>query len=165
MAEVSYIFFMKHHKDYRFCFLDDPAMEIKALDPMFRIRRNVHLGNIEQTGYGYQVFVVNKAQRMMMHAYLNCRGVKGFVKLHDGYAHAFDLERMRDINSTYTRAYFFTEKEQIDRHVGYSIHLEDSRMVDRIPISYGFLESVLERHRDLQRIRNMSVENKMSLYE
>ena len=59
MTDTSYIFFPKAVEDKRFCFLDDPAMEIKALDPNFRIRRNIDFGRVEKTGYGLQVLIDN----------------------------------------------------------------------------------------------------------
>ena len=43
MTEFSFIFFIGQHSDDACCLADDPAMEIKALDLLFRIRKGVHL--------------------------------------------------------------------------------------------------------------------------
>lgn len=165
MSGTSFIFFDHDHGDCRFCLLDDPAMEIKALDPLFRIRRGVHLGNADKTGYGYQVFVDNRLQRIKLLSYLKIRGHKGFLIVGDGYAHRFSLETMRDINCTYDKAFYIKDRKQTDRRAGYSIHIEDSSMLKRIPISYDFICRTLERHPELMRIRNMNGELKTSLNE
>ena len=113
MADTSYIFFPKSVEDKRFCFLDDPAMEIKALDSNFRIRRNIHFGRVEKTGYGLQVLIDNTSQRMKMLAYLRIRGHATVLSTSGGYAIVFDLKKMRGISCTSDRIYCFTERRQI----------------------------------------------------
>ncbi len=162
---ISWIFFPNPPKDKRFCFLDDPAMEIKALDPSFRIRRRVHLGSPDKTGYAYQVFIDNEKQKEKLLLYLLMRKVRSILMVHGTYAHAFDLKRMRGINSTYSQVHYYTDRRQIDRHIGYSIHLEDSLMIENIPISFSFLDEILCRHSELKRIIDKCAELRMSFEE
>ena len=153
MAEYSFIFFIRKHNDGRCCSTDDPAMEIKALDLLFRIRKGVHLGSPEKTGYGYQVFIDNKRQRAMLLLYLLSKGIRNVLIVHGDYAYAFDIERMKDINCTYSKVRYFYRKDQIDHHIGYSIHLEDSETIKSSLITYELLDDALKRHPELKRIR------------
>ncbi|MBQ5443702.1 MAG: hypothetical protein IIU29_00830 [Erysipelotrichaceae bacterium] len=150
---TSFIFFPEHPEDRRFCFLDDPTMEIMALDPSFRIRRRVHLGSPEKTGYGYQVFIDDGRQSAMMLLYLLLKGERNVLIVHDDHAHAFDLEWMKDINCTYSTVRYYYRKDQFDLRIGYSIHLEDSKMVDSTLIAFRLLDDVLKRHPELKRIK------------
>ena len=149
----SFIFFLEHPKDRRFCILDDPAMEIKALDTSFRIRRRVHLGSLEKTGYGYQVFIDNGRQSAMILLYLLSKGIRNVLIVHGDYAHVFDIERMMDVSFTYSTVRYYCCKDQIDHRIGYSIHLEDSRKIDSTLISLSLMDDVLKRHPELKRIK------------
>ena len=153
MAEFSFIFFADQHNDDGCCSADDPAMEIKALDLLFRIRKGVHLGSPEKTGYGYQVFIDNERQRAMMLLYLLSKGIRNVLIVHGDYAYAFDIERMKIINCTYSKVQYFCRKDQIDHHIGYSIHLEDSKTIKSSLITYELLDDVLKRHPELKEIR------------
>jgi len=153
MAEYSFIFFIREHNDGRCCSTDDPAMEIKALDLLFRIRKGVHLGSPEKTGFGYQVFIDNGRQRVMMLLYLLSKGIRNVLIVHGDYAYAFDIERMKDINCTYSKFRYFYRKDRIDHHIGYSIHLEDSKTIKSSLITYELLDDVLKRHPELKTIR------------
>jgi len=153
MAEYSFIFFIGQHSDDARCLADDPAMEIKALDLLFRIRKGVHLGSLEKTGYGYQVFIDNKRQRAMMLLYLLSKGIRNVLIVHGDYAHAFDIERMKDINCTCSKVRYFCRRDQIDHQIGYSIHLEDSKTIKSSLITYELLDDVLKRHPELKTIR------------
>ena len=153
MAKFSFIFFVNQHNDDGCCSTDDPAMEIKTLDFLFRIRKGVHLGSPEKTGYGYQVFIDNKRQRAMMFLYLLSKGMKNVLIVHGDYAHVFDIERMKDVNCTYSTVRYFYRKDQIDHHIGYSIHLEESEMIKSSLITYELLDDVLKRHPELKTIR------------
>ena len=165
MAEYSFIFFIGLHSDDACCLADDPAMEIKALDLLFRIRKRVHLGTSEKTGYGYQVFIDNGRQRAMMLLYLLSKGIRNVLIVHGDYAHVFDIERMRDINCTYSKVRYFYRKDQIDHHIGYSIHLEDSKMIKSSLITYELLDDVLKRHPELKTIRERTKVPEISFEE
>lgn len=165
MAKSSFIFFIREHNEGRCCSTDDPAMEIKTLDLLFRIRKGVHLGSPEKTGYGYQVFIDNKRQRAMMLLYLLTKGIRNVLIVHGDYAYAFDIERMRDINCTYSKFRYFYRKDQIDHRVGYSIHLEDSKTIKSSLITYELLDDVLKRHLELKTIREMAKNPKISFEE
>jgi hypothetical protein len=165
MAEYSFIFFIRKHNDGRCCSTDDPAMEIKALDLLFRIRKGVHLGSPEKTGYGYQVFIDNGRQRAMMLLYLLSKGKRIVLTVYDDYAHAFDIERMKDVNCTYSTVRYFYRKDQIDHHIGYSIHLEDSKTIKSSLITYELLDDVLKRHPELKTIRERTKVPEISFEE
>ena len=153
MAKSSFIFFIREYNDGRCCSTDDPAMEIKALDLLFRIRKRVHLGMPEKTGFGYQVFIDNGRQRVMMLLYLLTKGIRNVLIVHSDYAHVFDIEGMKDINCTYSKVRYFYRKDQIDHHIGYSIHLEVSKTIKSSLITYELLDDVLKRHPELKTIR------------
>ena len=165
MAEFSFIFFADQHNDDGCCSADDPAMEIKALDLLFRIRKGVHLGSPEKTGYGYQVFIDNKRQRAMMLLYLLSKGKRIVLTVYDDYAHAFDIERMKAINCTYSIARYIYREDQIDHHIGYSIHLEDSKSIKSSLITYELLDDVLKRHPELKTIRERTKVPEISFEE
>ena len=165
MAEFSFIFFIGQHSDDACCLADDPAMEIKALDLLFRIRKGVHLGSPEKTGYGYQVFIDNKRQRAMMLLYLLSKGKRIVLTVYDDYAHAFDIERMKAINCTCSKVRYFYRKDQIDHHIGYSIHLEDSKTIKSSLITYELLDDVLKRHPELKTIRERTKVPEISFEE
>lgn len=165
MAKSSFIFFIREHNDGRCCSTNDPAMEIKALDLLFRIRKGVHLGSPEKTGYGYQVFIDNKRQRAMMLLYLLSKGIRNVLIVHGDYAHVFDIERMRDINCTYSKVRYFYRKDKIDHHIGYSIHLEDSKTIKSFLIAYELLDDVLKRHPELKTIREKTKVPEISFEE
>ncbi len=161
MADTSYILFPDPSKDKRFCFLDDPAMEIKALDPNFRIRRNVWLGDPDKTGYGLQILIGNGSQRMKILAYLKIHGYEKVLSTSNGHAIVFDLKRMKGINCTSNRIYCFTNRKQIDRHVGYSLHIEES---SELYWHYSHLrEHVLKRHPELKMIIRLTDTSWMDL--
>ena len=165
MAEFSFIFFADQHNDDGCCSADDPAMEIKALDLLFRIRKGVHLGSPEKTGYGYQVFIDNERQRAMMLLYLLSKGIRNVLIVHGDYAHVSDIERMKDINCTCSKVRYFYRKDQIDHHIGYSIHLEDSKMIENTLITYDLLDDVLKRHPELKTIRERTKVPEISFEE
>ena len=165
MAEYSFIFFADQHNDDGCCSTDDPAMEIKALDLLFRIRKGVHLGSPEKTGYGYQVFIDNKRQRAMMLLYLLSKGKKNVLIVHGDYAYAFDIERMKDINCTYSKVRYFCRKDRIDHQIGYSIHLEESETIKSSLITYELLDDVLKRHPELKTIRERTKVPEISFEE
>ena len=165
MTVFSFIFFVDQHNDDGCCSTDDPAMEIKALDLLFRIRKGVHLGSPEKTGYGYQVFIDNKWQRAMLLLYLLSKGIRNVLIVHGDYAHVFDIERMKDINCTYSTARYFYRKDQIDHHIGYSIHLEDSKTIESSLITYELLDDVLKRHPELKTIRERTKVPEISFEE
>ena len=163
MTDTSYIFFPKAVEDKRFCFLDDPAMEIKALDPNFRIRRNIHFGRVEKTGYGLQVLIDNTSQEMKMLAYLRIRGHTTVLSTSGGYAIVFDLKRMKGINCTSNRIYCFTDRRQIDNHYGYALHMEESSELYWHYITLK--EKVLDRHPELVVISNLESQRTLSYTE
>ena len=163
MADTSYIFFPKPAEDKRFCFLDDPAMEIKSLDPNFRIRRNIHLGRVEKTGYGLQVLIGNMSQRMKMLAYLRIRGHATVLSTSGGYAIVFDLKRMRGISCTSNRIYCFTDRRQINNHYGYALHMEESSELYLYYITLK--EKVLDRHPELVVISNLKSQRTLNYTE
>ena len=165
MAKSSFIFFIREHNDGRCCSTDDPAMEIKALDLLFSIRKGVHLGSPEKTGYGYQVFIDNKRQRAMLLLYLLSKGKKNVLIVHGDYAYACDIERMKDINCTYSKVRYFYRKDQIDHHIGYSIHLEDSKTIKSSLITYELLDDVLKRRPELKTIRERTKVPEISFEE
>ena len=165
MAEFSFIFFADQHNDGRCCSTDDPTMEIKSLDLLFRIRKGVHLGSPEKTGYGYQVFIDNGRQRAMMLLYLLSKGIRNVLIVHGDYAYAFDIERMKIINCTYSKVQYFCRKDQIDHHIGYSIHLEDSKTIKSSLITYELLDDVLKRHPELKTIRERTKVPEISFEE
>ena len=165
MAEYSFIFFIGQHSDDACCLADDPAMEIKALDLLFRIRKRVHLGMPEKTGFGYQVFIDNGRQRAMMLLYLLSKGIRNVLIVHGDYGHVFDIERMKDVNCTYSTVRYFYRKGQIDHHIGYSIHLEDSKTIISSLITYELLDDVLKRHHELKTIRERTKVPEISFEE
>ena len=165
MAEFSFIFFIREHNDGRCCSTDDPAMEIKTLDLLFRIRKRVHLGMPEKTGFGYQVFIDNGRQRAMMLLYLLSKGIRNVLIVHGDYAHVSDIERMKDINCTCSKVRYFYRKDQIDHHIGYSIHLEDSKTIKSSLITYELLDDVLKRHPELKTIRERTKVPEISFEE
>ncbi len=165
MAKSSFIFFIREHNDGRCCSTDDPAMEIKALDLLFRIRKGVHLGFPEKTGFGYQVFIDNKRQRAMMLLYLLSKGIRNVLIVHGDYAYAFDIERMKDINCTYSKVRYFCRKDQIDHHIGYSIHLEESEMIKNTLITDDLLDDISNRNPELKTIRERTKVPEISFEE
>ena len=85
--------------------------------------------------------------------------------VHGDYAYAFDIERMKDINCTYSKVRYFYRKDQIDHHIGYSIHLEDSKMIESSLITYELLDDVLKRHPELKTIRERTKVPEISFEE
>ena len=165
MTEYSFIFFIGQHSDDACCLADDPAMEITILDPLFRIRKGVHLGSPEKTGYGYQVFIDKRRQRALLLLYLLSKGIRNVLIVHGDYAHVFDIERMKAINCTYSTARYIYRKDQIDHHIGYSIHLEDSKTIKSSLITYELLDDVLKRHPELKTIRERTKVPEISFEE
>ena len=151
LPSTSIIFFPKSEDGSNLS--DEPAIEILTLDPEFRIRKNVHLGNLEKTGYGYQVYIENKDQIELMNRYLMQRGHRSVLILHGDYAHVFNLELRRDVNSSYGTVTYFAEKGLKDSHIGYSIHLEDSEILDKDLFFTDDFSRTLEKHPDLLKIK------------
>ena len=147
MKEMSLLIFIERNLEYR---LDDPVFEIRALDPRFRIRENVHTGYLEKTGYAIEVFIDNNQQLKKLIEYLKLKNIKDCLVITDDYAYVLDIERNK--TRDYSNVYYYDSIFQIDRHIGYSIHLEDSRFIGNIP--YMILGSVKNRHPELSNIDN-----------
>ena len=145
MKEKSYLFFASRDVERR---LNDHVFQIRALDPYFRIRENVHTGNVEKTGYGIQVFIDNEQQNTKLIKYLKLRNIKDCLVIVDDYAWVLNLKTMKC--RAHYPVYYYDNIFQKDKHLGYSIHIEDSRFIGYI--SFMIVESVKNLHPELNQI-------------
>lgn len=143
MKEKSYLIFVKHlPRGY--------VYEIRSLDPFFRIREMVHTGNLEKTGYAIQVFVKNEEQKRTIVEYMKLRKIKECLYIVDDYASVLNIES--GMCSSYNQVHYYDSVFQEDKHLGYSIHIEDSRYIGNIP--FFILGIFKNSHPELNSISN-----------